>query len=240
VGYSGFRIFDTQGCGLGPVFRDDFESGDVLAWSGEHAISWWPGDGNADDAIGTNHGTLHGGAGFTAGAVGQAFSFDGVDDYVSIPDDPSLDLGTGDLSVAFWLRTQSYDGSILKKGDHYNYRGGFDVGLLTYGQLTLRLWSQVGWEGDFTVPMAIAHGSFYHVAFTVDRDGDSGARAYIDGVLVQTFDPSIYGLGPITNSEDLLIGWDGGVGFFEGAVDEVMLFRRVITADEVAALAASR
>ncbi|MBI3415922.1 MAG: immunoglobulin domain-containing protein, partial [Verrucomicrobia bacterium] len=48
-------------------------------------IAWWPGDGNANDLAGTNHGTLRNGAGFAPGIVGQAFALDGVDDFVSIP-----------------------------------------------------------------------------------------------------------------------------------------------------------
>ena len=48
-------------------------------------VSWWPGDGNADDIIGNNHGTLVNGATFAAGKVGKAFSLDGDNDYVATP-----------------------------------------------------------------------------------------------------------------------------------------------------------
>ena len=40
-------------------------------------ISWWAGDGNANDIAGTNHGTLENNAGLAPGLVGQAFSFSG-------------------------------------------------------------------------------------------------------------------------------------------------------------------
>jgi hypothetical protein len=85
----------------------------------------------------------------------------------------------------------------------------------------------------------ISDGTFHHVAFTVDRDGDSGTQVYIDGTLLYAV-PGWPNVGDINNSEDLLIGWDDGGGFLDGAVDEVILFRRVITADEVAALAGVR
>lgn len=48
-------------------------------------ISWWGGDNNALDIIGTNHGTLVNGATYAPGLVGQAFSFDGAGDYVTVP-----------------------------------------------------------------------------------------------------------------------------------------------------------
>ena len=41
-------------------------------------VSWWPGDGNANDIVGDNHGTLENGATFATGKVNQAFSFDGT------------------------------------------------------------------------------------------------------------------------------------------------------------------
>ncbi|MGO8927272.1 MAG: hypothetical protein ACLQU3_10325, partial [Limisphaerales bacterium] len=52
------------------------------AWSAdcvpppEGLVSWWPGEGNANDIVGTNNGTLSGGVTFTNGEVGLAFNFD--------------------------------------------------------------------------------------------------------------------------------------------------------------------
>ncbi len=45
-------------------------------------VSWWPGDKNASDIIGPNDGRLKNGTKFAPGMVNEAFSFDGVDDYV--------------------------------------------------------------------------------------------------------------------------------------------------------------
>jgi hypothetical protein len=55
-------------------------------------VSWWPGDGNADDVQNVNDGTLQGGATFAAGMVGQAFSFNGVNAFVQAPENGSLDF----------------------------------------------------------------------------------------------------------------------------------------------------
>src|SRR5438128_321718 len=40
-------------------------------------VSWWPGDGNADDITGSNNGAFVGNSSFSTGEVDQAFSFDG-------------------------------------------------------------------------------------------------------------------------------------------------------------------
>ena len=52
-------------------------------------VSWWPGDENANDIQGNNNGTLQNGATFAAGKVGQAFSFDGVNDFIEVPNSPA-------------------------------------------------------------------------------------------------------------------------------------------------------
>src|SRR5262245_22638958 len=49
-------------------------------------VAWWPGDGNAQDVAGGNNGVLQNGTAFALGKVMQAFSFDGVDDEVSVAD----------------------------------------------------------------------------------------------------------------------------------------------------------
>src|SRR5262249_47736214 len=53
-------------------------------------VSWWSGDGNALDIVGTNNGTAQGGVTFTTGKVGPAFSFDGATGSVVVPDSASL------------------------------------------------------------------------------------------------------------------------------------------------------
>ena len=71
-------------------------------------VGWWPGDGSANDIVGTNNGTLQGGAIATAsGLVGQAFSFDGTNGYVQIPDSP--DLQPTNLTVEAWVLFSSLD-----------------------------------------------------------------------------------------------------------------------------------
>jgi hypothetical protein len=64
-------------------------------------VSWWPGDDNADDIQNGNDGTLQNGATFAAGMVGQAFSFDGVDDFVEVADSPSFTPSS--LTLDAWV-----------------------------------------------------------------------------------------------------------------------------------------
>lgn len=58
-------------------------------------VSWWSGDGHANDIQGANHGTLKNGTTFAPGKVAQAFSFDGADDYVAASDNVIINESTG-------------------------------------------------------------------------------------------------------------------------------------------------
>jgi len=79
-------------------------------------VSWWPGDSDASDIQNGNDGTLVNGATFATGKVDQAFSFDGVDDYVDVGNGANLNIGTGDFAVEFWvLVNDSQWNSILYK-----------------------------------------------------------------------------------------------------------------------------
>jgi len=61
----------------------------------------WNGDNSANDSVGTNHGSLMNGCTFSIGKIGQAFTFDGINDYVSLPNN-SLNF-TGDFSIGLWV-----------------------------------------------------------------------------------------------------------------------------------------
>ena len=71
-------------------------------------VAWWPAEGNANDAVGGNHGTLAGGVNYLAGTVGQAFNFDGTNDSVTVPDAPALRHQS--LTIEGWIKVQDVTG----------------------------------------------------------------------------------------------------------------------------------
>ena len=72
---------------------------------------WWFDEGAgiiAYDSARSNHGTLINGPTWTTGQIGGALQFDGVDDYVEIPNSSSLQV-TNAITVAVWAKTSSFD-----------------------------------------------------------------------------------------------------------------------------------
>jgi hypothetical protein len=75
-------------------------------------------------------------------------------------------------------------------------------------------------------------GRWYHVAVAFQNDGaNSTAAHYRDGRAVgtQTVDESFH-----SGDHDLLLGSYGGSHVLNGALDEVKIWDRVLTADEIA------
>ena len=71
--------------------------------AGGDLVSYWRAENNACDAADGNHGTPVGGTTFAAGKVGQAFSLDGANDYVSVPS-TGVPVGGSPRTVKLWIK----------------------------------------------------------------------------------------------------------------------------------------
>ena len=60
----------------------------------------------AYDSVGDNDGTLVNGPSWTVGHFLSALEFDGVNDYVRVPDNSSLDIN-GEITISAWIRLNS-------------------------------------------------------------------------------------------------------------------------------------
>ncbi len=143
-------------------------------------VSWWPGDGNANDIIDANHGTLQNGATFASGKVGQAFSFDGINDFVQVPDASNLDI-TSQITIAAWIKPATLGGRILDK-----VTAGTGDGYLL-DTFTGRLRLLIDGRTVFSVG-ALPLNTFTHVAGVYNG---STMQVYINGVLDGSFATSV-------------------------------------------------
>ncbi|MBK8466240.1 MAG: hypothetical protein IPL32_10455 [Chloracidobacterium sp.] len=187
---------------------------------------WHKAEGNANDSSGSgNHGTLQGNTTFTSGKVGQAYSFDGVDDFVEVSDNDSLDM-TSAISIDAWVRPLNQSGPrtiVNKKSGSSGFRLYIqDAQIVFEAGSALALVS----TGTLTLP----DGVFSHVAATYDG---VTPRIYVNGSLITTINSG--GGSPIpVNTNPLRIGMDQGTsGEFIGQVDEIQIFNRALALSEI-------
>ena len=213
-------------------------------------VGWWPGEGNANDIAGSATGTLQGGATATvAGEVGQAFSFNGTNGYVSIPDSPVLH--PANLTIEAWVRFSSLNsvgagGS--PAGDQYlvfkqNTRSGdfesFDLSKtrLTGGDVfRFLVTSASGQTAEIDSATFLATNVWYHVAAV---RGSNFTQLYVNGQLERQMTvsfPQDYGALPLYFGTSGQTYWDHK---FSGSMDEVSLYNRALASNEIAAIYAA-
>ena len=210
-------------------------------------VAWWPGDGNGYDLARTNFATVSG-ATYESAVVAQGFSFDGVNDGVTIPHNDALNISTNDnLTIEAWLKpltnstTYGVTSIAGKRQSPNTYTTlGYEL-CLVYGKPTFQISDaplRAYNYATFSTTNDLRDGGYHHVAVTMDRGSSTGGHIYVDGVAVLEFNPTVMP-GSLTNAEAFRIGvhpQSGFNGWYKGVIDEVSVYRRALTSAEITAL----
>jgi len=213
-------------------------------------LGWWEFENDANDSAGGNDGTAYG-AVYTSGKIGQAISFDEIDDYVLVPDFDYTN-GFNEFSLSFWFKIADVAGSAyqyifshgtVSTSNSLNvYFSETDEG--TGGEevrTRIVLSDSTSWYG---VTSGIFADGAWHL-YTITVSSIDGAKIYIDESPILT-NPAIKGasLDPTTgiyiggrcdlNSERFY----GNPSIDDGLIDDVRLYNRVLSPSEVTTLAA--
>ncbi len=212
-------------------------------------ISWWDGDDvsetTAFDIQGGNDGTRVGGVSIIPGKVGNAFSFDGVNDYVKVSN--SSNLEPLNITVDAWVKSSNPGNTggspryILAKGARLCERASYALWARgSSGGIEFYI-SDGYFPGRFSpaAPQAaVWDGNWHHVAGTYDGNK---VRLYLDGVEIGDGTPETIQIGygdVMTTTNDLSIGrYDGTCKIsYTGLLDEVEIFGRALPASEIQAI----
>lgn len=197
-------------------------------------VSWWPGEGNANDIIDGNNGTLQQDATFAAGRVGQAFSFDGLNDYVEVPDSANLNI-TGAITLDAWIKTSGTNdfSGIVGKILPVEPRTGYLLNVDSNSKFRCDIIRARPPQGTVVSITSVEDSNWHHVACTYDG---ATVKVYVDG----NFEASVsYTDGIGVNNEPLRIGRDPGLApnrDFNGLIDEVEVYNRALTDAEIQAI----
>jgi hypothetical protein len=205
-----------------------------------------PLDGDAKDYSGNNYHGINFGAQFVDGKFYRAAFFNGVDAYISVPDRPEFSkAGNPGLTVALWLcpTTLEFRKSV-EEGVHFlgkGYPGQHEWAFNMYNKSHPTRPNRICFyvynpEGGFGVGSyfqdTIEVGEWIHIVGVID---DSKTYIYKNGVLR---DSDVY-TGTITPRRGIApvnIGHRDADDYFEGLIDEVQIYNRALTPEEVQTL----
>ena len=155
----------------------------------------------------------------TTGKYNSSLSFDDTNDYVSVPDNTSLNLSSM-LTLSAWVKSAANetDNVIISKGASY------EVGLTSDGDL---YWDGAGAQVD-DASAKVLSGTWHHIVVTND---DYTVTLYVDGVKTGSTTAGI----DTDNATDLYIGYDG-TNYFDGQIDNVQIYNYPLTPTQVKTL----
>jgi len=200
-------------------------------------------DGDGSDAVGAAHGTVGAEVGFTSSGVpvvlGQAAKFGtgapyDAADAIEVDNALFTGFGTGDFSIATWVRRTSTSGrgDIIDANGYAGDGPGFQLQItLSGGQIRLRVDDANGFVRPDSTG-AILDTQWHHIVITVDRDDSQGFKYYIDGALDSSHDPTSVP-GDINPHQNLRFGSINEAGSFAGEIALFQVFESALAQDEV-------
>jgi len=226
---AGFRAKPPKGALLNRT--DRLSRGLVAAWL------FGEGDGpKIYDSANRNNGTLNGftaTSGWSSGVFGDCLLFDGVNDYIDVPNHSTLAI-TARITISAWVRRLGGSGGqfqtiVSRWGNTNSYVFIYDD---TGNQLQVRL------SGLSTVTVSrsvsIEDSLWHHASVTYDG---ANITLYLDGLQLGAQTASTGSI--IDNSLSLRIGRDNtgfGTAYWNGQLDAIAIYNRALSASEVSQL----
>ena len=175
-------------------------------------------------------------SGATIGDQYNGITFNGTSDYASGDSTYSnaFNFGTGDFTVELWIKQHTVQSSwrgIWVKGSS----GTQGFALLKYGDSGTKLSTSIdapdnthfsNSDGDFSSHL----GKWVHACTTWDRDGN--AKIYFNGIHTATNGISGQS-GTVNGNTVYLASWQGSSWFWDGQLDSIKGYNRILSANEV-------
>jgi len=197
-------------------------------------VACYPFSGNTLDQSGfNNHGTNYG-ATLTTDRFGNpnsAYSFNGVNNYISVPNSASLTSPLNNLTLLFWVNitawspyfTQNYASVISKSNSATDCQYRATLSDLGISQINnLNFWTISSTTNNLN--------QWYFFAVVING---TNLKLYRNGILIdQNSSPATF---PFNNVNSLNIGKDdpGFTDYFSGKIDDIRIYNRTLNLTEI-------
>jgi hypothetical protein len=229
-GQTGIIEKTTDNATLRSIFDNEHNYSPMDIVSG--LVGYWSfDDGTATDNSGSgNHGTKFGTIFISGGGPNGkgCLSFDGVDDYITVPHSSSLYF-QNTFSISVFVKPTSDNMEFVTKAVFPNPWTGFCLRYYTSNKININVYNTGGTNANVNFNINIIDGNWHHIVGTYDG---STVKLYIDKNQVASGQLS----GNVGNSEPLRIGYDTpewSGAFFNGLLDETRIYNRTLTQDDI-------
>jgi len=134
-----------------------------------------------------NNGTLVNGPTWVAGISGTAVNFDGINDYVDIPNSATIDVGTEDFAISLWFKLDSMPSYVTNAyelfGKYQPGYGFYELQVMYTGNLMFAMGSNSGFKSVFTESQ-VTSGIWYNA---VVMRSNNVASIFLNGVFEASF-----------------------------------------------------
>jgi hypothetical protein len=190
----------------------------------------------ADASGNGRNGNLLNGTTWTTGRLNGAVSLDGSNDYISLP---SIDVTGSAITIAAWVKFKSFpsgtDQRIVSKANSSAEAGHWwMLGQINNGANRLRFRLKAGGVTSTLIATSgnLSAEVWYHAAAVYDG---SSMKLYLNGVQVGSLSKS----GSLNTSSSVAVNIGrnpDAYGLFSGAVDDVRIYSRALTATEISSV----
>jgi uncharacterized repeat protein (TIGR02543 family) len=191
-------------------------------------------DGNANDGSGNeNHGIEYGDLTYADGKIGQAASFNGINNTVEVPHKTELSLT--EWSISAWVKSISMptvQTMILAKDD--DNRNRYNYAVVLRANRVCAQYETVPSDFDHTISgyNGVAKNNWFHVTQTRSNNGEH--RIYVNAILEES---GTWNDSPVQNNEDLIIGrvFNSATTqeYYQGFLDDIRLYNRALSESEI-------
>jgi Concanavalin A-like lectin/glucanases superfamily len=219
-----------------------------LSGTGAHPdglVALWSGENDGTDSVGHNDAQLMD-MDFADGQIGLAFALNGFSSWMKIAANPVLDVGKGKgLTLSVWIKPSN----VLSFRPILEWNAMEQCGVHLWlghepGQRGVLFANLVDDQGNHhyveSAPNTIVPGQFQHIALTYDK-ASGEAVLFVNGRIVNREN---FGSFTPQTSYDLLVSRRPGDhpgdwtynAFYSGLLDEISIYNRALTAEEIKSL----